>query len=221
MSLRFGHAVSWVHKGGYPQPDLLVRGLYRRYSILSVRIEDGKPVLFEGLPTNPNETLLTDDGEGPNADTPEEIAAGTGNDILTLNAETARLIGVSKGTAATREELLALLSLQDARVIAGRADSIMKQWSAGVENAYAQLARLITEYKAIKIEGDYDQRKAARAAAITCAEQIKTIANCWNEGLDPFRVDALGLPASYEGLDLARIQQAIDRIRLEQSLDRR
>lgn len=221
LPLHRQHMVGWINHSDFPQPEALTRGLVTRRFSLSVRIEDGKPALFEGPPTNPNELALTDDGEGPNADTPEQIAAGTGNDLLTLNAETAQLIGVSKGTVATREDLLAAIGLEGAHIIDGRADLIMKQWSEGVENAHAQLVPLIAEYKAIRIEGDYDQRKAARAAAITCAEQIKSIANRWNEGLDPFRLHDAGLPADSNGIDLARLQHAIDRLRLEQSLDRR
>jgi hypothetical protein len=215
------HAVGWINHSDFPQPETLTRGLVTRSYVLSVRIEDGKHVLFEGLPTNPNEILLTDDGQGPNADTPEQIAAGTGNDLLTLNAHTAQLLGISKGTAATREKLLAILDLGYARVIDDRADHIMQKWAEGVENAHAQLARLVAEYEAIKIEGDYAQRRAARAAAITCAEQIKSIANRWNEGLDPFRVHEAGLPTYGDGINIPRIQHAIDKLRLLQSLDRR
>lgn len=219
--LRRQHAVAWINHSGYPQPDSLVRGLYRRFTILSVRIEDGKPVLVEGMPTNPNETLLTDDGEGLNADTPEQIAASDGNDLLTLNAHTAQLIGISKGTVATREELLALLEAPDARVIDDRSDSIMEQWSDGVESAYAVLAKLGSDYASVEIEGDHNQRRNARAFLIACAEQIKTTALRWKEGLHPYRIHDLGLPAGYEGIDTARIQQAIDELRLRQSLDRR
>lgn len=221
ISLRRQHAVGWINHSGFPQPETLARGLLQMQTVLSVRFVDGKPVLFEGYPTNPSEELLTDDGEGANRDNIEELARGQGNDVLTLNERTAKLIGISKGTVASKDELLSTLGVSRDDVIDGRADRIMQDWSRGLDNAYNTLERLAREYAEIQVQGDYNERRAARASRIAKLEQMKGIANRWNEGFDPYKINDLRLPASGDGLNIPVVQQTIDRLRLEQSLDRR
>ncbi len=221
LSLRMGHAIGWVNHSGFPQAELLTRGLVRQSTILSVRFEDGRPVLFEGFPTNPSEELLTDDGEGENQDDIGQIARGQGNDVLTLDQRTAKLIGVSKGTVATKDELLSTLGVSRDALIDGRSDRIMQDWNRGLENTYNTLQRISREFFEIEVQGDYNERRAARAGRISKLEQMKSIGLRWNEGLDPYRLSEMQLPAGADGLDLAYIQQTIDGYRLQQSLDRR
>lgn len=221
LSLRLGHAIGWVNHSGYPQPELLTRGLVKKSCVLSVRFEDGRPVLFEGYPSNPSEELLTDDGEEGNADDIQQVARGLGNDVLTLDQRTAKLIGLSKGTVATKDELLSALGVSHDALIDGRSERIMKDWSKGIENQYNTLQRIAREFQEIQVQGDFNERRAARAARISKLEQMKSIGMRWNEGLDPYRLSELRLPAGENGLDLAYIQQTIDNYRLQQSLDRR
>lgn len=221
LSLRMGHAIGWVNHSGFPQAELLTRGLVRQSTVLSVKFEDGRPVLFEGFPTNPSEELLTDDGEGENQDDIGQIARGQGNDVLTLDERTAKLIGVSKGTVATKDELLSTLGMARDSLIEGRSDRIMQDWNRGLENTYNTLQRIAREFMEIEVQGDFNERRSARAARISKLEQMKSIGLRWNEGLDPYRLAELQLPAGADGLDLAYIQQTIDGYRLQQSLDRR
>ncbi len=221
LSLRLGHAIGWVNHSGYPQPELLTRGLVKKSCVLSVRFEDGRPVLFEGYPSNPAEELLTDDGEEGNADDIQQVARGLGNDVLTLDQRTAKLIGLSKGTVASKDELLSALGVSHDSVIPGRSERIMQDWSKGLENAYGTLQRIAREYFEIQLQGDFNERRAARSSQISKLEQMKSIGLRWNEGLDPYHLGELRLPAGNDGLDIPGIQQAIDRIRLQQSLDRR
>jgi hypothetical protein len=221
ISLRRQHAVGWINHSGFPQPETLARGLLQVQTVLSVRFVDGRPVLFEGFPSNPSEELLTDDGQGANRDNIEQIARGLGNDVLNLDQRTAKLIGISKGTVATRDELLSTLGVSRDALIAGRSERIMQDWSRGVQNAYSSIERLAREYGQVEVQGDYNERRAARATQIAKLEQIKGIANRWNEGFDPYKILDMGLPASGDGVNIATLQQIIDRHRLEQSLDRR
>lgn len=221
ISLRRQHAVGWINHSGFPQPEELARGLLQVQTVLSVKFENGRPVLFEGYPTNPSEELLTDDGEGANRDDIAQLARGLGNDVLTLNERTAKLIGISKGTVATRDELLATLGVSRESVIAGRSDRIMQDWSRGLNNAYSTLERLAREFREIQVQGEFNERRAARSARISKLEQIKGLANRWNEGFDIYKIYEMGLPPGEEGISIAEIQQVIDRLRLEQSLDRR
>jgi sulfur carrier protein ThiS len=220
MSLRLQHAVGWVNHSGFPQPELLTRALVKESTVLSVRFEDGRPVLFEGYPSNPSEEVLTDDGQGANVDTIDLLARGQGNDVLTLDERLAKLIGLSRGTVATRDELLAAIGVSRDALIDGRSERIMSDWARGLEQAYTSLQRLAREYGEIEVAGTLQERRAARAARIQKLEQIRALANRWNEGFEPRRIAQMGLPASGDGLNIAAVQQVIDRLRLEQSLDR-
>ncbi len=221
MSLRLAHGTGWVNHSGFPQAELLTRALVMKSAVVSLRFVNGRPQLFEGYPTNPAEELLTDDGEVANADTLYQLARGLGNDVLTLDERTAKLIGLSKGTVATRDELLSTLGVERGAVIDGRSDRIMNEWSTGLDHALATLERLAREVAEVQVQGDYNQRRTARSTQIAKLEQIKSIATRWNEGFEPYQINAIGLPPGADGVDIAAVQQTIDRIRMEQSLDRR
>ena len=116
---------------------------------------------------------------------------------------------------------MSLLEVERDAVIDGRSDRIMKDWSTGLDHALATLERLAREVAEVQVQGDYNQRRTARSTQIAKLEQIKGIATRWNEGFEPFQINAIGLPAGADGVDIAAVQQTIDRIRMEQSLDRR
>lgn len=222
ISLRRGHAVGWVTYSGYPYADTLVRALTQDDFVASLRIVDGKPELFEGYPSNPGEELLTDDGKGPNADNIVQVARGEGNDVLTIDARIGLMMGISKGTYETRDELLAALGYRTDQIVSGRSDQIMKNWTKGFEQAKSTLRRLGQEYGDIQVQGDWNERKAARSAQISKLEQIKGVFREWSEAFEWRWLRQNGFPVNGEGEpDIAEITATQDQIRTAQLLDRR
>jgi hypothetical protein len=214
-SLRLAHAEGWANLGGYDYR--LIRAMARVEYVLSVRFVNGKPELFEGYPSNPGEELLTDDGKGEHADTLQQRIAGEGNDVLTLNARIAKLLGVSKGTVDTQPELLAAMGLDRSGVIVpGRSKQIMNDWSNGLDNAKRQFRTLIEDVRAVKVQapGDYAARTKARGTRIRILEEMKGLSTRWGEGLeDWFRKN--GIPS------VPDLDTQIETIKLEQMKDKK
>lgn len=223
ISLRLKRAVGWAHLSGYPYAEDLVRAMTQDWYVCSVKFENGRPVLFEGLPTNPGEELLTDDAKEGNRDTIDQIARHTGNDVLILNERNAKLIGFSKGTVETKSELLAALRLDRAGVDVGaRSERDMTDWRTGLDRTMARVQELWREYAEVRVEGDWEARRRARSTQIQKLEALKAIFRQWGEGLDPYQLAPLGIPIGGDGTpDLAIIDNWIEKIRMQQQLDRR
>jgi hypothetical protein len=219
ISLRRQHAVGWLNRSGYPYPELLIRGLAEVEVVVSVRFKDNRPVLFEGYPTNPSEELLTDDGMEGNADSIQALARGEGNDVLTLNERTAKLIGLSKGTVDTRDALMYAVGYTPAQIVNGRSEKIFKDWTTGLESAHAQLRRLMEEFQDIQVEGDWNERKQARSSQISKLEQMRAIIRRWKESIDMYRLAQAGYPVN--GDLQANLQEWQDNIRTAQLLDKK
>jgi hypothetical protein len=214
-SLRLGHAEGWAITGGYDPR--LIRAMARIEYVLSVRYENGMPVLFEGYPSNPGEELLTDDGKDERADTLSERARGEGNDVLTLDARKARLVGVSKGTVDTQAELITAMGLDRTGVLVpGRAKQIMTDWSKGLDSAKHQIRRIVDDYRAVRVDppGGYDQRTKARGQRLRKLEDLKGLIVRWGEGLQRF-LGQNGIP------NISEIDTIEEQIRLEQLKDHR
>lgn len=216
-SLRLGHAEGWALKGGY---DLrLIRAMARSEYVMSYRIKDGKVELFEGLPSGPGEELLTDDGVDDRLDTLQDIARGTGNDVLTLNARNAKVIGVSKGTFDTKDDLLSELSLdRSGKDVSNKSARIMKDWTDGIANAKRDILKAMEDMQRgpqgkPSANPRDDQRKALgfRRALL---ERIKRLLEDWDEALTPRwrgenRVPAI--PAI--NVELERIRQELIKLK--------
>jgi len=223
ISLRLQHAVGWALVGGYPEE--LVRAMAQIEYVLSVRYEDGKPIFIEGYPSNPGEELLTDDGKDERQDTIEELARDAGNDVLTLTADKAKRLLVSRGTVSTKEELLSAVGLERTGVmVPGRSDRIMKEWTDGLDNAKVQIKTLLSEYGNIQVEqpGGYDQRSKARGLQRRKLEDLKNVLVKWGEGLDPYwlvrhriRVNQHGEP------DISAIDTTLEKLRIDQLKDKK
>jgi len=216
-SLRMGHAEGWALSGGYDYR--LIRAMARVEYVLSVKFEDGQPVLFEGYPKEPGDVLLTDDGMDANADSLSERVAGTGNDVLTFDERIARLINVSKGTVDTKDELIAAMGLErDGVLVDGRSKHIMKEWSNGLDNAKRRLKKLWQEeYQEIEVAapGGYTERTAARGHQKRVLENIKSLLKQWGEGISQRWLGENQIPPE----DV--IHTLLERIRLEQMADQR
>jgi hypothetical protein len=182
-SLRLGHAKGIAAVGGYDSR--IVEAMSIRDTVLSVTFEDGKPKLLDRMPENPGEVLLTDDGKGINADTMEQRVANTGNDVLTLNAKVARDIGVSKGTADTRDELLFQMGIDRVAELVPekQSEGIMKAFSQQLYNSKQRLRAIMEEYSEIPEGSNYNERTANRGRRIRLINEAIAIQNKFGNAL--------------------------------------
>lgn len=185
FALRLKHAEGKAIEGGYDPK--IVRAMARDEYVLSVRFEGGKPVLLERMPESADEILLTDDGEGANADDEEALARGEGNDCLTLKADIAYKLGISKGTADTLEDLVYQLGLsRTSDLIKGPGNAIMKAWREAIEDAKRSLPKLWREANEVQVKapGGYNERTQARGKRKSILTQMQQIENKYKEALN-------------------------------------
>lgn len=178
--------------------ELIVKGMTEESAVLSYRIENGKPVFLEG--EEPGWILLTDDGQDERADTDADIVRGLGNDLLTLNADLAQKLQLSKGTADTLEDLLFEMGIEDRAYVLGDEDGddesdaaryALDTWSTGLERADQKLRRLrfdLDNVQPREMRNDPDgskSRNAARAQRTRLINEAIALLNKYGEVLDP------------------------------------
>ncbi len=205
-------------------PEDILRAMARIEHVLSVRYVDGKPQFFEGYPSNPGEELLTDDGtEESERDTIDQLARFQGNDVLLLTAEKAEKLQLSKGTVASKEELLDRLDLTlSGRAVDARSERIFKNWSDGLERAKTSLGKMLRDYQEIQVQGTWEERRAARGRQMRLLDEMITIVRRYGEGLDPRWCQENGVPLNGEGEpDINGYLGIKDRIKTDQQLDKR
>jgi len=215
FSLRLGHAKGKAIEGGYDPR--IVEAMARDEYVLSVKFEGGKPVLLERMPESPDEILLTDDGKDSNADDEETLARGEGNDCLTLHADIAYKLGISKGTADTLDDLVYQLGLsRNSDTIKGQADQIMKSWRDGIEDAKRQLPKMYQDASEVKIKdpGGYKERTEARGRRKKILSDMQQIEKRYQEALDPNRIRPRGVPNE------SQLEEMKKRLDLEQLADK-
>ncbi len=211
LSLRLRHAEGMAISGGHA-PELIKAMCLNSY-VLSVRFNGDQPEYLERMPANDAEYLLTDDGREANEDGFAERARGEGNDVLTLNAEWAKKLQVSKGTAATLDDLMFLLGIQrNNQVLKGRADSILQSWRDGIASYKRDLKTEFAEYEKIMVQGDTARkRNQQRGQKISKLQAAQKIMKKYEEAMNPRRY---GYP-SYEDVDIM-----IEKLRTEIRLDK-
>ena len=183
---------------------LVVRAMVKKSMVLSYRIENGKPVYLEG--EEPGWTLLTDDGKDERQDTDSDLVRGLGNDSLTLNADLAYKLQLSKGTADTLDDLLLQMGIEDRAYVMNDEDSNdltdaaereLNDWSTGIERADQKLRRLrfdLDNVQVREVRNDPDgskARNAARGQRTKLINEAIALLNKYGEVLDPgeqFRV---------------------------------
>jgi hypothetical protein len=210
IGARLGHVRGMANKGGYDPR--IVLAMARTEYVLSYRMVGGKPELLERMPEGPDEFLLTDDGQGANEDTEEQLARGEGNDNLTLKADVAFKLGVSKGTVDTYDDLMFHLGLARNNVqIKGQSEQIMKAWRDGLFNAKRQLRKLWESVGevSVKAPGGYRERTAARSKRKAIMEEMQTIEKRYEEALNPH---AIGVP-DWADLETRKKEVELDQLK--------
>ncbi|MCA9299611.1 MAG: hypothetical protein KDA28_11125 [Phycisphaerales bacterium] len=203
------HMEGMAITGGYDTR--IVKAMARMDYTLSVSFPGGKPVYHERLPESNDEILLTNDGtESDNAATIEELARGDFKGALTLKADMAQKLGLSKGTVETLDDLLFQLELERNGVaVEGRSDDIMDGWSDGVDSAERRIRELMGDYQEIQVQGDYRERTAARGRQRRILESILRLLTRYGEVLDP------------GGQQASQIRVQIEAIKQQQLRDRK
>lgn len=212
FSLRLGHAEGIAITGGYDPR--LIRAMARTDYVLSVGFEGGRPVYYEGMPrADRGEILLTDDGKDEREDTIQQLARGEGNDTLTLNADLAFKLGVSKGTVDSFDDLMRELGIARAYTrLPGKSDMIMKNWRDGLARAKRDLESMWRDYGRIQVQGDYGARTRARGQQLRILDDMEKTLRRYEESLNPGQIGIPGIG------DIGVLRQ---RIRLEQARDRK
>ncbi|MCL4740570.1 MAG: hypothetical protein KJZ54_00040 [Phycisphaerales bacterium] len=215
FSAGMGHARGMANHGGYDPR--IVTAMARTDYVLSYRMVGGRAELLERLPEGPNEFLLTNDGTKDEfKDTIQALARGEGKNTLTLNAKVARDLGVSKGTVSNLDELLFELQLHRRHnLIEGRAKQIWERWGKDITEGEREIRRLMQEFGRIQVQGDYNQRSAARAQQIRTLQRIQQILKRFEEVASLGLMELEGVPSPQE------IDVIIEQIRQEQMKDKR
>ncbi len=207
-SLRLARAEGMCRTGGHPLE--IIRAMAIKKYVLSASFDGGRVVFFERMPESPGEILLTDDAAGENQDTQAAIAAGEGNDVLTLNAKLARDVGLSRGTADDVPGLLFAMDLpRTATVIDSRSKQIMKGWSEAVDRAERDIRRLWQEYGEVQPGATFEERTKARGLRKKKLNDISNILNRYGEAFGKREVEQFR----------AQIRDGINAIDTEQQRD--
>ncbi|MEZ6234215.1 MAG: hypothetical protein R3B68_08495 [Phycisphaerales bacterium] len=215
QSLRLAAARGIAIAGGYDSK--LIDAMTLREYVLSVGFPSGQPEYYVGYPRpERNETLLTDDGDGDNEDTDADVVRAQGNDNLTLHAEMAQRLNVSKGTVDSFDDLLYAIDPGLARnhvIVSDRADRIMDDWATGVDEAIRTFQRMwqqeLPQAQGREQGGEWAQRNRARGEQRAIIERLIRLISRYKEVLDP------------QGGTLAQLQLQLEAIRLRSIADRR
>jgi len=201
-SLRRAYVQGMAIEGGH-DPKIVDAMISKKY-VLSYRIENGKPVYLEG--EEPGWILLTDDGKDERADTDRDIVRGLGNDALTLDADLAYKLQVSKGTADTLDDLFFQMGIEDRAYVLddenddGETDIARREldnWSTGIDRAIQKIRRLRYDLDNVQVRQQRNDpdgskaRNAARGQRTKLINEAIALLNKYGEVLDPgeqFRV---------------------------------
>lgn len=214
-SLRLGRANGFAQQGGHSEKIMIA--MCRSDYILSVTFKDGRPDFLERMPQSPDEILLTDDGKDDRADAMQDVIRGRGNDVLTLHADMAYRIGLSKGTADTVDDLMEQMRLpRNYEILKGQSGEILKTWSRQVATAEDNFTRLLRQFQQVEVRepGGYRERTEARGRQKSILNQMKSVLARYGESINPRRIRAY--PANF----IQRIDLMITEIDAQQQADR-
>jgi hypothetical protein len=206
ISLRMGHAHGWAIDGGYDNGPVILDAMALSSRWLCFRLENGEPRFLTREPTEEELRdgweVLSDDGKGDNQD---KNKLRFQNDQLILDARIAQLVGLSKGTAESVEDLAFALNVhRNYTEVENRGQKIFDAWVKAKEDAFTQINQqtgtLWRELGRIKVEGDYDDRKRARGQMIKILTQIRGVVTRFAEVWDPDGSFRSGLDIDIEAI---------------------
>jgi len=207
-SLRLGRAKGMANANGY-DPRIMEAMTMKEY-VLYYTMDGGRPVYYNE--PIPGAELLTDDGKDDNADSMPDQVRGTGNDVLTLRAELAQKLGISKGTADTVEDVLFYMGVLDNyELIGDTSERIFDRWSDTIDRLVRDIPRMFREYDEIQVQGDYNERKRARGAKINILKKIISQVERYQESLAFSRLGVPPVPQLNILIEQLRLQQLADR----------
>lgn len=217
QSLRLARAIGLSLKGGHPQE--ILKAMAEMEYVLSVSFEGGKPVFHED---ESGDIPLTDDGNKQKGrrDTIDQVARFQGNDVLTLDAETAKRVGMSSGTIDNTDQLLFALGVsRNYKMLPAKGDQIIQDWGKAVRDAELTFRRLERDLGRVTVKppGGYKERTEARGKKKSIYKEMLTLILRYKESLNP---RALGEnPMSLDDWE-TRLNLLITQIEQEQRRDK-
>ncbi|MCW5756329.1 MAG: hypothetical protein KIT54_03745 [Phycisphaeraceae bacterium] len=219
ISLRLTTAQGVAIQNGYDPR--LIEAMTRGDYVLSYRLVGGRPVYLERMPQGPDEFLLTNDAFlAGNKDSIEELARGRGVNWLTLKADNAQVLGVSKGTVSTMDDLLFELGIARNHVMVGDGDKIMDEWSATLRRTEQTLSRLLKEFNEINVQGEWNERRRARGRQQALLQQMIGLLNRYEEAIIPWQINGFVRAGSAQQV-ISAFRLMLQRIQLQQLADER
>lgn len=219
MGAYLGHMEGFAIFGGHAEQVKLIRAMARKSYWLYYRLEGGRPE-YINIAHDPERhgpksswTLLSDNGKDENQDKLFQER----NDVVNLNAELAKKLGVSRGTASTIEDLAVMLNVgHNYEVLEDtEGEEIIADWKQGLRDTVEKVrpqepfGDLWRDYYEIQVQGDYRDRKRARSKKINILMRIRSTVRPYKEVLDPDnQLEVL-------------VEDEIDRLKLSQQLDNR
>lgn len=181
ISAALGHAEGFAIKGGYEFGPQLIRAMARQEEWLAVRWRGGEPQFIEWEPRpeidGPEWTVLTDDGEGENADESPLM----GNDVLNLDATLAERLRVSKGTYDLIDDLIYDLEIgRDYEIVEGKGSRILEDYGERVARAFDEIRALQQDLE----DADGNSRREV-GRQIQILKKLRGLLASYAEALDP------------------------------------
>jgi hypothetical protein len=203
ISLRMGTVEGIAVRGGYDPR--IIRAMARTEYVLSYKIEGGKPIYIERMPEGPDEILLTDDGKDDRKDTIQQLARGEGNDVLTLTADVALRLNISKGTVDNFQDLAIKMGVgRNYQELKG-GERTMSDWREDIAKAKRAIPKLLSEYNDIK-PGPNDTPATTRGRRVSKLNEIRSILKKYEEAI---------VPQKYGWPSIEQIELRIKQIQLE------
>jgi len=204
ISLRIGAAEGTAIKNGYDPA--IIRGMARQQNWLCYRFRHGRVEFLEHEPREIDGdgwVILTDDGKG---DYKDEMLT-RGNDVLNLDAQTAREIELSKGTFDDIDDLVFSLGIRgEYDLIEGRAERNFEEWRDRVELALDQYLELNDDLNDVGRSRDSAVKQLGKQRSIL--RKIRGLMSTYEEIMDPTGNDRAGIDIQLEQIREAILQAA-------------
>ncbi len=213
-SLRMARAEGFLIRSGYDPK--IINAMCRPGYLLTYRMEGGSPVFFNRAPERPDEFALT---SGEMKDSMEESVRGQTRAVLTLNADTARAIGVSKGTADNLDDLIFQLGLsRNSQIVDGNSKRILEGWKRDLTNASKSIKKTYEELsQGMSGQGgsSYEARTQARGKQLRAIDEIIALLKRYEEAFGPRWHGQNGIP------NIADFELQKEQLQLQQLVDKK